>query len=287
MNPLSTRHPLRAHIWRPEGDWWTPLNASNTLAREEGEMRAVWVADEPHRLTPDQNADLVKAMLRYDHLHWFVMTREPEFAEVMVPRLAQVHLLVGPIHTRAEADKLVLEAYLHRERVDGVVLAPTARLDLFGTMPCPMCGRRASDIEPGCGICRGRRAPIKWVVAMGSSTDRPATHPDWLRLARDQCRDAGVPFWFDGWDDWAPDPMQYGLVSLHDPDEFRHSGAWFMNPGGDVHKLIVAAAPDAVPFFPADDRIRFLLDNALHRDMPPRLLGSASVPEPETTDEPV
>ncbi|MCX5070925.1 phage Gp37/Gp68 family protein [Micromonospora lupini] len=50
-----------------------------------------------------------------------------------------------------------------------------------------------------------RRAGIDWVVAGGESGSaaRPM-HPDWARLLRDQCADAGVPFFFKQWGAWAP-----------------------------------------------------------------------------------
>lgn len=46
---------------------------------------------------------------------------------------------------------------------------------------------------------------IDWVIAGGESgpNARP-THPDWIRSIRDQCQDAGVPFFFKQWGEWAP-----------------------------------------------------------------------------------
>jgi protein gp37 len=46
---------------------------------------------------------------------------------------------------------------------------------------------------------------IDWVIAGGESGDtaRPM-HPDWARSLRDQCRAAGVPFFFKQWGEWAP-----------------------------------------------------------------------------------
>jgi protein gp37 len=29
-------------------------------------------------------------------------------------------------------------------------------------------------------------------------------HPDWVRSLRDQCQDAGVPFFFGQWGEWGP-----------------------------------------------------------------------------------
>ncbi len=46
---------------------------------------------------------------------------------------------------------------------------------------------------------------IDWVIVGGESGPgaRPM-HPDWARSIRDQCADAGVPFHFKQWGDWAP-----------------------------------------------------------------------------------
>lgn len=47
--------------------------------------------------------------------------------------------------------------------------------------------------------------PIQWVVCGGESghNARPI-HPDWVRGLRDQCKDAGVPFFFKQWGSWQP-----------------------------------------------------------------------------------
>lgn len=48
---------------------------------------------------------------------------------------------------------------------------------------------------------------IDWVIVGGESGPgaRPM-HPDWARSLRDQCADAGVPFFFKQWGEWAPHP---------------------------------------------------------------------------------
>jgi protein gp37 len=46
---------------------------------------------------------------------------------------------------------------------------------------------------------------LTWVIAGGESGPRARpSHPDWVRSVRDQCRAAGVPFFFKGWGEWAP-----------------------------------------------------------------------------------
>ncbi len=73
--------------------------------------------------------------------------------------------------------------------------------------------------QPGCEIMRtaysalecGVAIPGKldWVICGGESGPhaRPM-HPDWARGLRDQCAQAGVPFFFKQWGEWLPD-MQF------------------------------------------------------------------------------
>jgi len=70
------------------------------------------------------------------------------------------------------------------------------------------------------GTCPGRhvpamkgvaRASIDWVIVGGESGPqaRP-THPDWVRSLRNQCAEAGVPFLFKQWGEWAPHTLHPG-----------------------------------------------------------------------------
>lgn len=54
-----------------------------------------------------------------------------------------------------------------------------------------------------------RNAPIltgiKWLIAGGESgPDARPPHPEWFRSLRDQCKEAGVKFFFKQWGEWAP-----------------------------------------------------------------------------------
>lgn len=49
---------------------------------------------------------------------------------------------------------------------------------------------------------------INWVIAGGESGHRATpSHPDWFRTVRDQCKAAGVSFFFKQWGTWAPGEM--------------------------------------------------------------------------------
>lgn len=62
------------------------------------------------------------------------------------------------------------------------------------------------DALRGYGLSSGGRTRIDWVITGGESGPgaRPM-HPDWARSLRDQCADAGAPFFFKQWGGWMPD----------------------------------------------------------------------------------
>ena len=62
----------------------------------------------------------------------------------------------------------------------------------------PLLGRIDADTWLGLGL-------IDWVIAGGESGPgaRPM-HPLWAQMLRDQCRNAGVPFFFKQWGAWRP-----------------------------------------------------------------------------------
>jgi protein gp37 len=57
-------------------------------------------------------------------------------------------------------------------------------------------------LESGVAVVANR---IDWVIVGGESGPgaRPM-HPDWARSLRDQCQEAGVPFLFKQFGEWAP-----------------------------------------------------------------------------------
>jgi len=88
---------------------------------------------------------------------------------------------------------------------------------------CPNCkgmktvnesGKPDGSLEKICGMCLGRgrwefARGIHWVIVGGESGPgaRPM-HPDWVRTIRDQCQQAGVPWFFKQWGDAKPDVME-------------------------------------------------------------------------------
>jgi len=68
------------------------------------------------------------------------------------------------------------------------------------------------------------RDGIDWVIAGGESGPgaRPM-HPAWARSLRDQCADAGVPFFFKQWGEWAPE-LEEGC-GIHPDACYREDGS--------------------------------------------------------------
>lgn len=75
---------------------------------------------------------------------------------------------------------------------------------------CPFCGNSEQLWVPNYTICRACGNEVKFppnkidAVVLGGETGPGARpmHPDWVRSVRDQCQDAGVPFFFKGWGEW-------------------------------------------------------------------------------------
>lgn len=56
---------------------------------------------------------------------------------------------------------------------------------------------------------------IHWVIAGGESGPKARpSHPDWFRYLRDQCANAGTPFFFKQWGEWASTHPE-GALSPH------------------------------------------------------------------------
>jgi len=72
--------------------------------------------------------------------------------------------------------------------------------------------------EPPEGIARIATPPLSWVICGGESGPhaRPC-HPSWVRRIRDDCREAGVPWFFKGWGEY----VQRKQMTLNQADLWR------------------------------------------------------------------
>lgn len=86
-----------------------------------------------------------------------------------------------------------------------------------------------------------RRVGLNWLVCGGESGSRKMArpmHPQWARDLRDQCQDAGVPFYFKQQGEWIP-----GREATNDQrDNPRTHGCWVNVRDGKTHDGNDAAA---------------------------------------------
>ncbi|MCG5239546.1 phage Gp37/Gp68 family protein [Azospirillum doebereinerae] len=114
--------------------------------------------------------------------------RVPELLGVpSVLRFLSVEPMLGPVDLTA-LEALFWDVSDHEGR----------RNALTGELYIPGCAGESSRTLTG-----GPR--LGWVIAGGESgpNARPC-HPDWFRDLRDDCVEAGVPFFFKQWGEWAP-----------------------------------------------------------------------------------
>lgn len=84
-------------------------------------------------------------------------------------------------------------------------------VDIGKWLHCDLCNyplhpAEVVDTEP-CEACGGidQQPRLDWVIVGGESGPKARPmNPDWARSIRDQCRAAGVPFFFKQWGEWIP-----------------------------------------------------------------------------------
>lgn len=83
-----------------------------------------------------------------------------------------------------------------------------------------LAGTRWHD-GPGLSTHEYGLPKLDWVIVGGESgrNARPM-HPDWARSLRDQCAEAGVPFFFKQWGEWLPAEFHAA------PDVYFQNGDW-------------------------------------------------------------
>jgi protein gp37 len=148
-----------------------------------GEVEQAWVKK------------ILKIIVRTPRHTHMILTKRPGNAAIWLPLMRDnlpSNLWLGiSASTQEEFDKRwhwLRQIPVARRFVS---LEPLLReINLCAALPLPGFG----NVGPG--------ITVDWVIAGGETGPgaRPC-HPDWVRGIRDQCRAAGVPFWFKQWGD--------------------------------------------------------------------------------------
>lgn len=178
----------REIFWQSMGDMWHPYTPSAEI------LQVLNVANE----TPQ-------------HVHLF-LTKNPSRYLDFASYLPKEGFYGVTIRNQAEANKLL-----------PVIMKLSARgFKIFLSME-PLYSS-VDFMDVGIAVCRAFKESLfpgfKQII-MGGENGRSATHPlhiNWARSIRDQCNDAGIPFFFKGWGEWkfAETPLmglKYGQLS--------------------------------------------------------------------------
>lgn len=147
---------------------------------------------------PNWRADLFSLIHKTPRLDWLLLTKRIGNVE---PMLGAMNFLYGDNPSVLEMMPLpnvwIGATITNREemlRDAPKLLAISARVRFWSAEPLlGDLGQVPKELLP------------EWVIAGGESGPgaRPM-HPTWARSLRDQCRQAGVPFLFKQWGEWAP-----------------------------------------------------------------------------------
>ena len=223
-----------------EAYWQQPLKWNRQAEREGRRFRVFCasLADVFDNQVPTRwRDDLWDLICTTKRLDWLLLTKRPQNIVPMLPNPASgtpawgqgwPNVWLGTTaENQAEADRRIPHLLGVPARVRFLSCEPLiGPIDLTRIARTPAGGQmtwnalRSDMSSPG----------IDWVIAGGESGPgaRPM-HPDWPRGLRDQCIDAGVPFFFKQWGEHRPIGPIYSAIdalvdeinSLADVDERR------------------------------------------------------------------
>ena len=151
-------------------------------------------------------------------LEIIIVTKRVGNVDKMAPLLGAFPpnvILLATVCNQAEADRDVPKLLALKNA--GIVSRVGLSIEpMLGPMDIRQWLYAVGDDEDGIDQDR-----LDWVICGGESgpTARPM-HPDWPRALRDQCAEAGVPFFFKQWGEWAPGE------AIDDPQDRKTIGAW-------------------------------------------------------------
>jgi protein gp37 len=164
-----------------------PQHVFQVLTKRPARM-AEWVRK--HQEWVDYAAGEGEYLRRYGHVWVGTSVEHQQAADERIPHLLRVPAVVRFLSCEPLLGPVDLSTWLICERCkgDGTIFhtRQTGRRSFVGgTIPCP--------------VCKGQvwRRDLHWVIAGGESGHgaRPM-HPDWPRRLREDCQNAGIPYFF-------------------------------------------------------------------------------------------
>lgn len=166
------------------------------------------------------------------NLDWLLLTKRPENILPLLRRIKRFnHPAMGEVYT---ADRWLSDPHLGRniwigctvedqvradQRIPYLLKVPAVvrflsiepmlgPIDLSRSSPCGYyCDSDIGHVDHPFQVFQGRcnGGGISWVICGGESGPKARPmHPAWVRSLRDQCQEAGIPFFFKQWGRFVP-----------------------------------------------------------------------------------
>lgn len=262
--PKAPRRRTSPQNWNKPRRWNTQADAFRATNGRRQRVFCASLADVfDNAVDPAWRDDLWALIRACDKMDWLLLTKRPQNIATMLPEdwgQGWPHVWLG---TSAGSQKTA------EQTVPALLAAPAARrflscepmlgpvdlenihqpngwfLDALGLyVDREACGLADDPLAAAMldeGLRSGHavaptRPRLDWVICGGESGPRARPmHPAWVRSLRDQCADAGVPFFFKQWGEWADCTEEYPITRFPPEDlVFTESGE-VLGHGQPIH----------------------------------------------------
>lgn len=207
--PGAPRRRTSAANWRKPLQW----NAAHAeFYAAHGRRQRVFCASLAdvfdNAVDPTWRRDLFDLIEKTPNLDWLLLTKRIGNVMSMVSETAQYQFDLECIEKPRLHDNVWIGATIvNQEEANRDIpklLAVPARVRFLSMEPL-LGPVTLFSIDGPIDVPDGSSSPLEWVIVGGESgpNARPM-HPDWALDLRDQCAEAGVPFLFKQWGEWAP-----------------------------------------------------------------------------------
>lgn len=188
--------------------------------------------------------ELINETMNLDHL---ILTKRPENITGHLVEIRNHAKVRETSDLRFKGMRVIMDAWFAGDLVPNVWLGTSVENQesyderLRHLIETPAAVRYLS-MEPLLGPVKldFNRYPVDWVIVGGESgpNARPM-HPEWARSIRDQCQEAGVPFFFKQWGAWdlvrrTATKDHSGYQTHYDPRKSKRFGV--LTPDGEWYE---------------------------------------------------
>ena len=196
---------MTRRFWKAWGCEPPPNHFKVQLHPERLEQPLHW--KKPRRIFVNSMSDLFHDDVPFGFVNkmWGVVVRCPQHAfQILTKRPARMRAFFDQLPGRDVYEKRTWCKNVH------LLVSASTQKEVDEAVPILLeipAAVRGLSLEPLLGPilfrCRQRAKRLDWVIVGGESGPgaRPM-HPYWVRGIRDQCVEAGIPFFFKGWGKW-------------------------------------------------------------------------------------